>query len=171
RAAGVSCRVMRTSGKVAASVVLGAAFGIVTAVVNWSATPADAGGGPLTGTVWEPVARVAGRIIDSGWAWAAIAVVAGRLVGALGWSMVAGAVTLLAATTGYDFGEAVLRIVDTVGDPALEGVGPSPWSWEDLVFWGIAAVILGPVLGAIGALTHRAGFIGLLASLAVPAGA
>lgn len=161
-------------GRLAGAVGIGAGFGLVTAVVNRSATPADAGGGPLADTVWESSARVAAKMIDSGWAWAALAVLVGRLVGTLAWSMVAGAAALLTATAGYNVTESVLRILDSAAEPALNGFVPhqtSPWSFDDMGYWGVAAVLLGPVLGLVGALTRRPGVVGLLASLTVPAGA
>jgi hypothetical protein len=42
---------------------------------------------------------------------------------------------------------------------------------QDLYYWGPASVLLGPVLGAVGATIRQPGVVGLLASLVVPAGA
>jgi hypothetical protein len=41
----------------------------------------------------------------------------------------------------------------------------------DLTHWGVAAVLLGPVLGLVGAGTHRSDALGLACRLAVPTGA
>lgn len=137
---------MKVAQTAVVSVTLGAAFGAATALVNWLSTPADAGGSPIAGTALEPLARLASLILDSGWAWAGLAVGVGWLAGGRVRAAVAGALALLAATTAYSQG-------------------------ADLRHWAVACVVLGPILGAVGASIRRPGVVGLLASLVVPAGA
>jgi hypothetical protein len=145
---------------------IGGAFGVATSLVNEVSTPADLGG-PIASPLWGSIARVASIMLDSGWAWAALAVAVGWLAGAVAWGAVAGAVALLAATAGYD-------LMDSVFTLASRPAGEShAWSWYsgNLGYWGLASVLLGPILGAVGAIIRRPGVVGLLASLTVPAGA
>jgi hypothetical protein len=143
---------------VVVSLTLGAIFGATTSLVNWLSTPADAGGGPIANTAWESIARVASLILDSGWAWAGLAVAVGWLVNARVRGAVAGFLALLAATAAYS-------VVETVREQ--HGLA---WHGGDLGYWGVAAVLFGPILGAVGASIRRPGVVGLVASLTVPAG-
>lgn len=95
-------------------------------------------------------------ILDSGWAWAAAAVIAGWLTsragGRLRTSALSGSLALIVGTLIFygwrgDLGSGITE------------------------FWLVASVTLGPVLGMVGALTRRGGWIGALAGLVVPAGA
>lgn len=45
------------------------------------------------------------------------------------------------------------------------------WYSRDLLYWGVASVVFGPVLGIVGASIRSPRIIGLLAELTVPVGA
>ena len=138
---------------------LGAAFGAATSLFNWLSVPADAGGGVLADTILEPACRVVSLVLDSGWAWAGLAVAAGWLARAPLRAVVAGTVSLLAATAAYP-----------VVAHLLQGHGAGSFG-EDLGSWGPVALLAGPLLGLAGATSRRGGATGLVASLTVPAGA
>ncbi|HEV3001950.1 MAG TPA: hypothetical protein VGW75_14505 [Solirubrobacteraceae bacterium] len=140
----------------AVSLVVGATYGAAASLVNRLSVPADAGGSPVAGTVLEPAARAASLVLDAGWAWAGLAVAAGWLVAGRARGAIAGLVTLLAATAAYF---------------AVDHAIHQQWSWGDLRYWGVASVVLGPALGAVGAAIRRPGVGGLVASLTVPVGA
>lgn len=113
---------------------------------------------------WSQVAEFASLILDAGWAWAAAAVLAGWLVSryaaktsGLADAALAGGLALVCATTAY-YG------IDLLFD------GGSWWGWVT-GFWLIGSVLLGPALGAAGALIRRPGLVGILAAVLVPAGA
>lgn len=146
--------------------VLGAALGAAAALVNHvpvalgevCAARADRSGP-------AQAAEFASLILDSGWAWAAAAVAAGWLVssgrgraagvavGALG-----GCVTLLSATFMYEILKAILS--------------DGAWGFADVrQYWLVASVVLGPALGAVGAVIRWRGPLGLTAALVAPAGA
>ena len=97
-------------------------------------------------------------MVGQGWAWAGLAVAVGWLVGAARGS-VAGALTLLAATTSYYGVDSLLR------------EEPLASYWGEMLLWWSASVVLGSALGAVGASIGRPGVIGLLAGLTVPVGA
>jgi hypothetical protein len=102
------------------------------------------------------VAEFVSLILDSGWAWAAAAVLAGWL------ACRAGGRVWTAAISG-----SLALIVGTLIFYGWRGELGSPIT----AYWLTASVILGPVLGLIGGLTRRPGWIGALAGLVVPAGA
>ncbi len=140
-------------------VALGATFGALTSLVNAASSPFSAMGGHVAQTGWGWLARVASLLLGAGWAWAALAVLAGLLAGAPARAAVAGAGALLAATATY-------YTVDTV---LLQ---QSLFSFlPELGYWFAASLLLGPVLGAVGALSKSPRITGLLAALTVPVGA
>jgi Family of unknown function (DUF6518) len=98
-------------------------------------------------------------IVNAGWAWAGVAVLAGRLAGTLPAGAAAGAGSLIATTTAYYLLDAVLRD---------ESVGLYQ---AEMLYWWLAAIVVGPVLGVIGVTSRRPGALGLLARLTVPVGA
>ena len=104
-------------------------------------------------------AVVVSILLGAGWAWAALAVAAGWLAGAPARGALAAVLALLAATTAYYALDSVLRD-EPFGLYQLE-----------LYRWWLASVVCGPLLGAVGAYVDRPGARGLLAALAVPAGA
>ncbi|PRX97883.1 hypothetical protein CLV72_105235 [Allonocardiopsis opalescens] len=139
-------------------VVLGLAFGAVSSLSNAVSSPYNDLGAPLTGTLWASAALVVSLVLNAGWAWAGLAVVAGRLTGALGRGAAAGMSALLAASVAYYASDAVLR--------------PEPFGLFDQGRpWLAVSLVLGPGLGAVGALAARSGWVGLLAGLTVPVGA
>lgn len=102
------------------------------------------------------VADFVSLIVVSGWAWAAAAVLAGRLACRPGERLWAAAMSgSLALIVGTVIFYGWRRELET---PVTE-------------YWLAASVIFGPILGVIGGLTRRPGWIGALASLVVPAGA
>jgi len=132
-------------------------FGTADSFVNALSSPYQSLGSGIAGTAWARMAEVVSLLLDAGWAWAALAVAAGWAAGTLARSLIAGPLSLAAATIAYFCADAVLR---------EESV-----SVIEMVFWGIAALIVGPVLGAIGDGIRRFGLRGALAGLVVPAGA
>ena len=145
----------------ATGTLLGAADSVVNhvpAVFDEVGTArADRGG-------WFQAAEFASLILDAGWGWAATAVLVGWLVSrppqpayGLARAALAGGLTLACASSVY-YG------VDLLFD------GGTWWGWVTQ-FWLIGSVLLGPPLGAAGALIRRRGLIGTVAALVVPAGA
>jgi hypothetical protein len=113
---------------------------------------------------WSQAAEFASLILDAGWAWAATAVLVGRLVSRPGRpvpdllrSALAGGLALVCATAAY-------YAVDLLFD------GDVWWSGTTR-YWLIGSVLLGPPLGAAGALTRSPGPAGIVAALVVPVGA
>ena len=113
----------------------------------------------LTNASAAPVAAAASIVVNAGWAWAGVAVAAGALAGTRGRGAVAGVLTLIATTTAYYGADAVLRHE------------PFGMYWPEMRVWWIAALLLGSLLGAVGANIGRPGVVGLLAGLTVPVGA
>lgn len=106
-----------------------------------------------------PTARFAGYLLNSGWLWASVAVAAGWWTGTRGRGAVAGPLALLATTGAYYATDSVVR-------------GESMTSyWYEMRVWFVASIVVGSVLGIVGASARRPGPWGLLARLAVPVGA
>ncbi|WP_051300619.1 hypothetical protein [Actinomadura rifamycini] len=145
--------------KVVVAVAVGAVFGAVTSLLNALSSPYTGIGEPLAGTVAAPVLQVASRLLGVGWSWAALALAAGWYARRAPLGAAAGTGALFAATAAY-----------YVLDPVLRQE-PFGWHAGALVFWGVAAAVFGPPLGALGACVGRPGPLGLLAGLVVPAGA
>ncbi|MFC7533208.1 DUF6518 family protein [Actinoplanes sp. GCM10030250] len=145
--------------------ILGTLLGVVDSVVNHvPAVLGEVGTARAERGAWSQTAEFASLILDAGWAWAAAAVLAGwlvsrhaRPVAGMVRGALAGGLTLLCATTAY-YG------ADLLFD------GGSWWGWVTR-YWLIGSVLLGPPLGAVGALIRRPGAIGAVAALVVPAGA
>jgi hypothetical protein len=141
---------------------LGAGFGAVTSLVNDVSSPYGVVGTRLVKAGWAWVSKVAevpSLLLDVGWAWAGLAVAVGWLAGARVRGAAAGVLALIAATAAYACMDSVLR------------EEPLDWYWRNTLFWWLASVVFGPVLGAVGASIRRPGVIGLLAGLTVPVGA
>ncbi|OLT22097.1 hypothetical protein BJF79_15140 [Actinomadura sp. CNU-125] len=145
--------------KVLVAVAIGVVFGAATSTMNALSSPYTAVGEPLAGTAVAPVLQVVSRLLGVGWSWAALAV-------AVGWyacrpvpGALAGTAALVAATAAY-----------YVLDPVFRGE-PFGMHASSLVFWAVAGAVAGPALGALGSRVGRPGPLGLLAGLAVPAGA
>ncbi len=151
--------------RVVAGPLMGLALGAIDSIVNhvpvWlgevGTARAERGG-------WSQAAEFASLILDAGWAWAAVAVLAGWLSGrdsrpATGMlrGAVAGGLALVFATAAYYGADAVID-----GDV---------WWGMATQYWLIGSVLLGPALGAAGALTRPPCLAGILAALLVPAGA
>ena len=138
---------------IAVGVVLGLTTSVADHVVVWLGQEGLARGDRSAA---GQVADFVSLILDSGWAWAAAAVLAGWLAcragGRLWTAAVSGSLALIVGTLifyGWR-GELATPITEV---------------------WLAASVILGPVLGMVGGLTRRLGWIGALAALVVPAGA
>ena len=154
---------MKVIRGVGVAAVLGAGFGAAT--LSSMTCPLHTGS---SGAGWcgqggrgSPTsAEVGSLLLDVGWAWAAVAVAAGWLgAGAIGRGAAAGAVSLMAATAAYFVMDSLLL------EESLAGyVG-------EVRYWLLASLMLGPLLGAVGASLVRAGVPGLLAGLIVPVGA
>ena len=146
-------------------VTAGTALGVVDSVVNHvPVVLGEVGTARAERSGWSQCAEFANLIFDAGWAWAAVAVLAGwlasRHAGEASGSAraaLAGGLALVCATTAY-YG------VDLLFD------GGSWWGWVTR-YWLIGSVLLGPPLGAVGALIRRPGPVGTLAALVVPVGA
>ncbi|WP_406274975.1 hypothetical protein OH779_40595 [Actinacidiphila glaucinigra] len=139
----------------AGSLLAGLVFGAATSLADILSSPFTKLGMPLHGTVWAKTAKVLSLLMDSGWCWAALAVAMGWLAATLLRGAVAGPLALIGATVAYF----VMDLV--VGDENMSSI----------VYWLVASVLFGPVLGAIGAAIRRPGLLGMLAALAVPVGA
>lgn len=142
--------------------LVGAAFGLLTSAVNALSSPYERVGQPLVG--WglgglQSVLQVLSLILDSGWAWAALAMLVGRR--SSGWreGALMGPVSLAVATGAYYGVDSVLLGRSLALDAVV------------LAFWTVAGVVLGALLGAVGAASRAAGVGGLLAALTAPAGA
>ncbi|OUC97058.1 hypothetical protein [Streptosporangium minutum] len=152
-------------GVLAAGAVFGAATSLANAVARLSV---DLESQEATTSGWS-IMEIVSVLLDSGWAWAGLAVLAGLLATraeqsdlrarTLARGAVAGVLTLLAAT-------AVYYAVDTI----VHDVPLSSYGYETLYWWA-ATVLLGPILGAIGACARQPGAIGVLAQVTVPVGA
>ncbi len=145
----------------AVGLVLGAVDSAVNHVPVWlgevGVARAERGG-------WSQVAEFASLILNAGWGWAATAVLVGWLVsrhaGVAAGTLrggVAGGLALAFATMAY------YRT-----DVLFDG---DAWWTTTTRFWLIAGVLLGPALGAAGALIRCPAPVGTLAALLVPAGA
>lgn len=143
----------------------GLAFGALTASVN-----------ALSGS--HPVLKPLSQVLGSGWAWAGIGVLAGALL--VTRPSRAAVLTLLSAVIGYylvDLWRGVYVALDPSDplynvDPAHAGT-VTLWASlaGDLMRWGVAAVLLGPLLGLVGVATRRSDWLGLCCRLAIPLGA
>lgn len=152
-------KVVRASG---IATVLGAGFGATVSLINDVSSPFGELGGRLVAAGWTwvtDVAEVGSLVVDVGWAWAALAVAAGWLAGGMVVGAVAGVVSLVSATAAYYMMDAVLREESVAGYAA------------EARYWWLASLMLGPLLGVVGALLVRSGVIGLFAILIVPVGA
>lgn len=134
--------------------ILGAALGTAT-----SASDVAAGGMDQT-----PVDRAVSMVLNAGFVWAGAAVLAGWLLAErrLARTAVAGICTLLTAVLAY-YTYGVL-----IGDRAAGGLDTVSGMVR---LWAGAALVVGPVLGALGALCRSTGLPGVLARLVVPSGA
>ncbi|MFF3396469.1 hypothetical protein ACFYW1_36855 [Streptomyces sp. NPDC002669] len=136
------------------SLAAGAGFGAVTSLVNALSSPYTEIGAPLRGTPGGKTAKVLSLLLDAGWAWAALAVAAGLLAGTLLRGALAGTLSLIAATAAYYLTDAYVADAESA-----------------MTYWTAAALLFGPVLGAVGAAVRRPGPVGLCAALTVPLGA
>jgi len=142
------------------SVALGLALGATDSAVNHVAVWRDETGLARSGrTPLTQAAEFLSFLLDTGWAWAALAVLAGWLVarrrgGGITVPALAGCVALAAATVA-DYGLNAL-----FDDAALQVPATT--------FWLSRSVVLGPILGAAGALTRRPDLVGILTGLLVP---
>lgn len=107
-------------------------------------------------------ARAWALVLNAGWTWAALSVWSGWLIRHPAPALVAGMLGALVAVIAY------YVFAGTVGDRVHLGVAGLLPRMER---WSMVALIFGPFLGLIGALTRRRGVIGLLAALVVPIGA
>jgi hypothetical protein len=142
------------AGQLVGTCACGLAFGAADSFVNAISSPYQSLGSTVVGTAWAGAAEVASLLLDAGWSWAALGVTAGWAAGTLIRGMVAGTTALIAATIAYFCCDAALR-----GEPV---------SVVEMGFWGIAALILGPMLGAVGDRIRQPRVQGAIAGLVVP---
>ena len=145
--------------------VVGMLLGVADSVVNHVPVmlgEADTASAERGG--WSQAADFAGLILDAGWAWAATAVLAGwsvsrhaRPAARMVRGALAGGLALGFATTSY-YG----------ADALFDGYA---WWGAASRFWLIASVLLGPLLGVVGAAIGLRGPAGVVAALVIPAGA
>lgn len=138
--------------------VTSVALGLATAAADTVASGLDQ----------SAAGRALAMVANAGCVWAGLAVLAGFLVsgttqrGSVLRPGAAGLVALLVAVLGYYAFGAVAGDRQEVALTALSGA---------VRLWALASVVLGPVLGAVGAATRRAGALGVVARLVVPVGA
>lgn len=150
---------MRVFERPVAWAIVGSGFGAAVSLINALSSEYLPIGAPLAGTLTQSVLKVLSLIVGVGWAWAALAVGIGWAVGKIVRGGLAGAVSLASATLAYYLADGALR-----GEPLV-------WYRSEIATWAIASLVLGPLLGAIGASIPRSGVIGLLAAAVVPIGA
>lgn len=131
---------------------VGAALGVVASWADWYAgRQYDAWG-------WLALDHV----VNAGSVWACVAILGGWLVGRLGTGWLGGVLALMTAVAGYYI----------YGNLFGDRLG---YGWTTLgsvvKLWLAAAVLLGPVLGTIGALARRGDAWGLTARLVPSVGA
>lgn len=136
------------------SLVTGLGFGAATSLVDMLSSPYQELGMRFVGTVWAKAAKVLSLLMDAGWAWAALAVAMGWFAGTWVRGALVGALVLAAATAAY-------YVTDFI-------VGGENMTMS---FWLGASLLIGPVLGVVGAAVRRPGLLGLFAALTVPVGA
>lgn len=139
------------------AVLLGAAYGAVTSLLNDLSSEYGDLGSTLAGTSGQSLLKVLSTMAGAGWAWAALAVAVGWYTGTRRWGAAAGGLALAVAATAYYSLDNLLR-----SEPILN---------TDIWIWAAAGLLLGPPLGAVGATIGRPAISGLLAGLTVPVGA
>jgi len=124
-----------------------------------------------SGHLWDvPAWRTIDLVLNAGSVWACVAILAGWLVAPVRWSWAAGTLALAAAAGILALAAAVggyYAYGNVAGDRL--GFGLSALSGV-LRFWLAAALVLGPVLGTVGALARRPDGWGLTARLVPSAG-
>jgi hypothetical protein len=143
----------------------GMAFGLLAASVNAVSSA-------------NPGVEALSQVLGVGWSWAGAGVLAGAA--AMTWPRSAAVLTMLPAVLGYylvDLCRGVYLALDPrdplyIVDPAHAST-ITEWAalGGDLTRWGVTALLLGPVLGLVGAGTHRSDAVGVACRLAVPTGA
>lgn len=135
--------------RVMAVVLTGALFG---AVATWLNVPPD------DFVMDDSPRRVASLVVNAGAAWAGVAVLGGWAMGSVRRALLGGPLALLPAVLAY------YALGAVVGSENADG------STDLITFFGLAALVLGPALGAAGGLARRRGALGLVAALVVPVG-
>jgi hypothetical protein len=130
-------------------VVVGVLFGTITTLLN---TPSG------DYVLDDGLRRVASLVINSGAAWAGMAVLGGWLVGWTLRGLVAGPAVLILAVISYYLAGAV------VGSENRDG------SVDQITYFALVSLLVGPGLGAVGGTIHRPDVLGLLSALVVPTG-
>jgi hypothetical protein len=126
------------------ALALGAAFGALSSALNAGDSTAS---------------EAASLVLGAGWAWAGLALGAGSLAATSAAGALAGALALVAATTAYYASDTVLR------------QEPFALYWPEVQQWWLLGAVSGCLLGLVGTYIPRPGLSGLLARLALPAGA
>ncbi|WP_405982613.1 DUF6518 family protein [Streptomyces sp. NBC_00158] len=125
---------------------------------------------PLLATGGGTAGHAVHVVLSGGWTWAAFAFAVGAARGSRAESVVLATVSLFAGVVAYYLTKSVhneLRAVDLGGaDPRLlqESVNST-----GVLMWGLAAALLGPLLGLAGSLARENGPRGLPFRLLVPA--
>ncbi len=102
--------------------------------------------------------RVASLVANAGVAWAGSAVLGGWLLASVRWGLLGGPAALVPAVVVYYVLGAAL---------GSENPGGSP---DQILFFGLLALLTGSVLGAVGGLARRRDALGLVAALVLPVG-
>lgn len=130
---------------------------LLSGVLGTAAAASDVLGASGAAGEWRALALA----LNAGCVWAALAVVCGWLARGRLTAALAGVVGLAIAVLGY-YGYAVL-----LGDRAELSV----WAVSGSIrFWLVAAVLLGPALGLVGAAARRTDLLGVAAAWVLPAG-
>lgn len=106
--------------------------------------------------------RAVSMLLNAGTTWAALAFLAGRLAKRLTYGVIAGFVSLGMAVIGYYAHGMIFGDRMDVATAILASI---------TLQWLLVAVVVGPLLGAIGALSWRRGVIGVIASSSLATGA
>lgn len=162
-------------GNSVVAIAVGVVFGAATSLINDVSSPYGMIGNQMGDTVWRWAAEVASKLLDAGWAWAGLAIAVGWLAGSTARGAIAGSLSLLAATAAYFGMDSILWNEPGIDVGLLDRLSFLylywPDFWPEIRFWWLASVVLGPVLGVVGASIKRPGVIGLLAGLTLPVGA
>ena len=135
--------------RVAVAGVVGLVFGTITTVLN---TP------PGDYVLDDSPRRIASLVLNSGAAWAAVAVLGGWLIGSTLRGVIAGPVALFLAVVAYY----------VVG--AAAGSENPDGSVDQLIYFGLVALLVGPMLAAVGGGIRRRDVLSLVSALVVPLG-
>lgn len=134
------------------------AAGCALGLVNSLANALGSAYGPLNDTPGHGVRwlEYLSSWLGSSWAWALFAFLVGRVLRRPPQAAVQATLGLWGAVLTYYLGDFAIG-VDEVFNVRAAG------------FWAVTSLVIGPVMGCLGALSRRPGWLGLAASLSMPA--